>query len=74
MHGLLRDKRRLDRMWVGDRAETFDGGDLMPIHIRHGRVARANWLAIHQDRAGPALPEPTTELGSVQLEVILQHI
>ena len=50
--------------------QTFDGGDPRAGRCRDRRRAAANRLAVHVNRAGAALCETATELGTSQAEVV----
>src|ERR1019366_9787812 len=54
--------------------EPLEGGHLLADGARERRYAGADFLAVEQDRTGPALGKSTTELRSGQLKIVSQDI
>jgi hypothetical protein len=72
--GLFGNECRLNRMQVFRRAETFQCRDVSIADGRHGNLARANGLAIENNRAGAALSETAAKFWAVEAETIAQGI
>src|ERR1700724_203273 len=52
---------------------SLDGGDLAIAERRYRNRAGAQWLAVHQHRAGAALRDPEADLGPGHAENIAQY-
>jgi hypothetical protein len=66
---LLGDERRLDRVGLRSRAETFDRGDGAARHTRHRHDAGSGGPTIDEHGAGAALAESAPRLGAVEPEL-----
>src|SRR5215217_8660370 len=71
---LLLDKGGLQRVRLLPRAETLDGGDLVLIEEPDRHHAGAHGRAVDEYRAGAALRQPATELGTVKFEIVAEHV
>src|SRR2546430_548299 len=71
---LLIDESLLYGMQLGRGPQPLDCGDRTARRVRDRRRARANRLAIHQHGTRAALRETASELWSIQLQIIGQHI
>ena len=65
---LLQD---VQRVWV---AESFDGGDLCAVGLRHKNGAGFNGLAVHRDRAGPTMGGFTAHVWTRDVEFFAQRV
>src|SRR5439155_24261438 len=54
--------------------QPFQGYNRLADHAGNRRYTRANLLDVKQDGAGPTLREPTAEVGSLQMQLIAQHV
>jgi len=52
------------------RAQAFDGSDLLALHRRHGRDARARRLTVDVHGTGAAQRHAAAELGAGELQMI----
>ncbi len=74
LRGLFLDEGALHRPGLVEGAEALDGAHTARAHGRDRRDARENRFAVQHHRARAALPEPATELGAVQPQVVPQHV
>src|SRR3954451_5959717 len=74
LRGLLGDEGGLHTVWLLDRAEAFDGGDLAAREARGRNRAGAHRLAIDQHRAGAALAEAAAVFGALQAEIVADGV
>jgi hypothetical protein len=56
------------------RGQPFQCGDGLANHAGDRRRARADLPAAEQDGTGPALPEATAEMRTVQVQLIAEHV
>lgn len=70
---LLGDPGLLQRMGMLGAAQRFDGADVLPLHRRHRRNARAHRLAVHMHRARAAGGNAAAKFGAGQVELVAQH-
>src|SRR5713101_5734823 len=71
---LLVDEGLLNRVRMLEGPEPLQREDLLGSGCRHGSDARADGFTARNDRARPALREPTAELRSIQPEVVPQDV
>jgi len=71
---LLIDERALEGGWIVECAEALQRRDASPFGYLHGGDARKDRPVVQQDRAGTALAQPASKLGSVEAEIIAQDI
>src|SRR6188474_893418 len=74
LRGLLVYECLLNRMRFVRGAQPFERGDIAAGDGLDRRDARPDRLAFDDHRAGAALSEPTAELGTVQGQLVRQHI
>jgi hypothetical protein len=56
------------------RADALEGGDALALEVAHLQLAGRMLLAVHDHRAGPALPRPAAEARRLQVEVGAQDV
>ena len=67
-------ERLLERMEAAVARHPLDRGDLAPGELRGQGQAREHGLAVHEDRAGPALAELAPVLGAGEPEVLTEDL
>ena len=55
-------------------SQAFERGDFLLTDLADRQHAGARSLAIEVDGAGAALPQPTSKLGAIEFELVVQHI
>ena len=72
---LLVDERLLQRMRLVDRAETFDGGDLLRADVAgSARTQERIGTPSTSTVQAPHCVEPAAELGAVERKIVAQHV
>jgi hypothetical protein len=71
---LLVDPRLLNRMQLSVFRETFKGGDLDVLHLRHRPHARAHGFAVDQHGAGAALAQPAAKARAGQVKIVAEDV
>src|SRR5262245_22384279 len=64
----------LERMKTAALREALDGDDLRVLTLHRQRETRQNGQAVHEDGAGPALPQLAAVLGPWQPQVFAQNL